>query len=81
MFEVSVTCEFKTKTKKQAEYIAQFFQDAQSLMTCETSGFGSTGVSEVEEVTPREEFEKIFGPISADQWQRLKEFVRRHPVT
>lgn len=31
-----------------------------------------------EALTPREEFEKIFGPISSDQWQWLKEFVQRH---
>ncbi len=31
--------------------------------------------------TPREEFEKTFGPIVDEQWQWLKEFCKRQPVT
>lgn len=31
--------------------------------------------------TPREEFESQFGSITDDQWQWLKEFCKRHPVT
>ena len=27
--------------------------------------------------TPREEFEVVFGPVSDDQWQWLKEFIER----
>lgn len=48
MYKVEVTCSFFTKTEEQAEYIRKFFDDAQSLMTCETSSFSST---EIEEIT------------------------------
>lgn len=40
-----------------------------------------SGEREPEPLTPREEFEEAFGTISAEQWQWLKEFCLRHPVT
>lgn len=49
MFKVVVTNGFITKTEEQAEYIRKFFEDAASLMTCETSSTESSEVKEIEE--------------------------------
>lgn len=43
-FEFEVSCFFITKTEEQARLIQQFFNDAQALMTCETSQFNTTGI-------------------------------------
>lgn len=48
MYKVSITTTFYTKTEEQAGYIAKFFQDAESLMTCETS---NSVVSDIEEIS------------------------------
>lgn len=46
--------------------------------TCEP--FGTQVPEPRPELTPREEFESVFGPIIDDQWQWLKEFVARQHV-
>jgi hypothetical protein len=46
MYKVELTCSFVTKSIEQAEHIRNFFNDAQALMTCESSGFSSTEITE-----------------------------------
>ena len=46
MFEFQITSRFVTKTEEQAEYIRKFLQDAESLMTCESSYSVVTPITE-----------------------------------
>lgn len=46
MYKFEVTCSFVTKSVEQAEHIRKFFDDAQALMTCESSSFSSTEIME-----------------------------------
>lgn len=43
--------------------------------------FGFDNRQPGEKMTPREEFQLKFGPITDDQWQWLKEFVARNTTT
>lgn len=50
-YEVIVKHRFITSTKEQAEYIQKFFNDAESLMTCESSSTENFEIVETEKVS------------------------------
>lgn len=47
MYQFEATLGFQTKTKEQADYILGFLDDLQALITCETSTFQATEITEI----------------------------------
>lgn len=61
---------------------AMEFKRGVGLGVCPQHREGRYGIhEECEQPSQREEFEHHFGVITDDQWQWLKEFLKRNPVT